>query len=98
MSETMRQTLMAGACLLALAAAASDDAIARPRTNCANALEVSALQTVVVQQELMDAALGCGDEAMHKFNAFQTAYGPKLRKSDKAMLTMYKRIKGPSRD
>lgn len=93
----MRQTLMAGVCLLALATAASDDAIARPRTNCANAMEVSALQTVVVQQELMDAALGCGDEAMHKFNAFQTAYGPELRKSDKALLTMFKRIQGPAR-
>jgi hypothetical protein len=97
----MRQTLMAGVCLLALVAAVGDDASARTRarnsSSCADATEVSALQTVVVQQELMDAALGCGEAAMHKFNAFQTAYGPELRKSDKVLLTMFKRIQGPAR-
>jgi hypothetical protein len=94
----MRQTLMASMCLLALAAAGTDQAsAARHRSNCADTMEVSALQTVVVQQELMDAALGCGEDAMHKFNAFQTAYGPELRKSDKTLLTMFKRIQGPAR-
>ncbi len=94
----MRQTLMAGVCLLALAVAGIDQAsAARHRSNCADAMEVNALQTVVVQQELMDAALGCGEDAMHKFNAFQTAYGPELRKSDRALLTMFKRIQGPAR-
>jgi hypothetical protein len=97
----MRQTLMAGVCLLALVAAAGEDASARTRgrsaSSCADATEVNALQTVVVQQELMDAALGCGDEALRKFNAFQTAYGAELRKSDKVLLTMFKRIQGPAR-
>lgn len=94
----MRQTLMAGVCLLALATAGTEQAsAARHRSNCADAGEVNALQTVVVQQELMDAALGCGEAAMQKFNAFQTAYGPELRKSDKALLTMFKRIQGPAR-
>jgi hypothetical protein len=97
----MRKTLMAGVCLLALMAAAGDDAFARARahssSSCADATEVNALQTVVVQQELMDAALGCGEDAMHKFNAFQTAYGAELRKSDKTLLTMFKRIQGPAR-
>ncbi len=94
----MRKTFMGGVCLLALAATAADQAsAARHRSNCADATEVNALQTVVVQQELMDAALGCGEDAMHKFNAFQTAYGPELRKSDKALLTMFKRIQGPAR-
>lgn len=89
---------MAGVCLLALAVAGIDQAsAARHRSNCADAMEVNALQTVVVQQELMDAALGCGEDAMHKFNAFQTAYGPELRKSDRALLTMFKRIQGPAR-
>lgn len=89
---------MGGACLLALAAAVPDQAsAARHRSDCADATEVSALQTVVVQQELMDAALGCGDEAMHKFNAFQTSYAQELRKSDRTLLTMFKRIQGPSR-
>jgi hypothetical protein len=94
----MRKTFMGGVCLLALAAAGSDQAsAARHRSSCADATEVSALQTVVVQQELMDAALGCGQPALEKFNAFQTAYGPELRKSDKTLLTMLKRIQGPAR-
>jgi hypothetical protein len=97
MSDTMRKTLMAGACLLALMAVAGNDASARGSSKCADSTEVSALQTVVVQQELMDAALGCGQPALEKFNAFQTAYGPELRKSDKVLLTMFKRIQGPSR-
>ena len=98
MSDTMRKILVGSACLLALAAAGSDQvSAARHRSDCASAIEVSALQTVVVQQELMDAALGCGDEAMHSFNAFQVAYAGELRRSDRTLLTMFKRIQGSSR-
>jgi hypothetical protein len=93
----MRKTLTAGACLLVLTTAAIDGASARKVSKCADATEVTALQTVVVQQELMDAALGCGQPALEKFNAFQTAYGPELRKSDKTLLSMFKRIQGSSR-
>ena len=64
---------------------------------CADPDEVSALQTAAVQQELMDAALGCGAQAVQKFNAFQTSYGSELRRSDKTLLTMFKRVYGPSR-
>jgi hypothetical protein len=92
----MRKTLLGGVCLLALAAAIPD-ASARRSSNCADPGEVSALQTAAIQQELMDAALGCGDQAMHKFNDFQTAYGPELRKSDKTLLTLFKRVYGPVR-
>lgn len=93
----MRQTLMGGVCLLALAAAIPDQATARRASNCANPSEVTSLQTAAIQQELMDAALGCGDVAMHHFNAFQTAYGVELRKSDKTLLTLFKRVYGPVR-
>ncbi|MEI9933025.1 MAG: hypothetical protein WDM89_21445 [Rhizomicrobium sp.] len=94
----MRRTFMGGVCLLALAAAGTDQAsAARHRSNCASATEVTSLQTAAVQQELMDAALGCGDEAMHNFNAFQTSYSAELRKSDKTLLAMFKRIDGPAR-
>lgn len=93
----MRKTLMAGVCLLALAAAIPNQATARRASSCANVTEVSALQTAAIQQELMDAALGCGEEAMHRFNAFQTAYSVELRKSDKALLTLFKRVYGPVR-
>ena len=92
----MRKTLMAGVCLLALAAAVPD-ASARRSSSCADPSEVSALQTAAIQQELMDAALGCGEVAMHKFNAFQTAFGPELRRSDKTLLTLFKRVYGPVR-
>ena len=45
----------------------------------------------------MDSALGCGHEWVEKFNAFQTSYGPELRRSDRTLLTLFKRIYGPSR-
>lgn len=93
----MRKTLMGGVCLLALVAAISDGAAAKHKSSCADPTEVSALQTAAVQQELMDAALGCGDVAMHHFNAFQTAYSSELRRSDKALLALFKRVYGPVR-
>jgi hypothetical protein len=97
----MIKTLNAGACLLAIAAAAlATDANAARRSansNCADPSEISALQVSAVQQELMDSALGCGHEWVEKFNAFQTSFGPELRRSDRALLTFFKRIYGPAK-
>lgn len=97
----MIKTLNAGVCVLAIAAAAlATDANAARRAapqRCADAGEVNALQTAAVQQELMDSALGCGHEWVEKFNAFQTAFGPELRRSDRTLLTFFKRIYGPAR-
>lgn len=93
----MGKTLRTGVCLLAMAAVWSDAAFARKSTQCADASEVSALQTAAIQQELMDSALGCGQAWVEKFNAFQTSFGPELRRSDKVLLTMFKRVYGPSR-
>jgi hypothetical protein len=96
--KTMGNTLRAGLCLLALCAVCVAPADARRATsNCANVDEVSALQTAAVQQELMDAALGCGADAVQKFNAFQTSYSTELRRSDKTLLSMFKRVYGSSR-
>ncbi len=90
--------MRASVCLLALLAAGTDVASAR-RTSlkCADASEVSALQTAAVQQELMDAALGCGQQATERFNAFQTSFGLELRRSDKTLLTMFKRVYGSTK-
>jgi len=94
----MRKTLMIGACLLALLAVGTDGATARRSTSsCADPSEVSALQTAAVQQELMDSALGCGQPFVQKFNAFQTAYSGELRRSDRTLLTFFKRLYGPSK-
>jgi hypothetical protein len=93
----MRNILRAGVCLLALFSIGVDAASAARTSKCANVDEVSALQTAAVQQELMDAALGCGQAAVQKFNAFQTSYSAELRRSDKTLLTMFKRVYGSSR-
>ncbi|HWA92579.1 MAG TPA: hypothetical protein VG889_21285 [Rhizomicrobium sp.] len=95
----MGKTVNTGVCLLAIALAAvtGDATAARRAGNCADATDISALQTSAVQQQLMDSALGCGHEWVEKFNAFQTAFGPELRRSDRALLTFFKRIYGPSR-
>ena len=93
----MKNRLMAGACALALCLAAGQaDARAQHRKElkCADPAEVTAMQAAAVQQELMDAALTCGDTARTNFNAFQTSFGPELRKSDKVLLTMFHRVLG----
>ena len=93
----MRKTLRTGVCLAALLALVSTDALARRASNCANPSEVSALQTAAIQQELMDSALGCGQSWVEKFNAFQTSFGAELRRSDRVLLTFFKRLYGPRR-
>lgn len=92
----MGKTFKTGVCLLATFAVTTQ-ALAARVSQCADVTEVSALQTAAVQQELMDSALGCGHEWVEKFNAFQTTYGPELRRSDRTLLTLFKRIYGPSR-
>lgn len=93
----MGKTLRTGVCLLVIAGLGSNAALARKSAQCADASEVSALQTAAIQQELMDSALGCGHAWVEKFNAFQISFGPELRRSDRVLLTMFKRIYGPAR-
>jgi hypothetical protein len=95
----MPRTFKTGVCVLALLAALPDAGWAahRPKINCAQPEEVTAIQTAVIQQELMDAALGCGQRAQENFNAFQTSYASELRRSDGALLRMFKRVQGVKR-
>lgn len=96
----MGKTLKTSVCVLALIAVGSDAAWAARRisSNCADSSEVTAIQVAVIQQELMDAALGCGEVAQQNFNAFQTSFGPELRKSDKTLLRMFRRVHGSKGD
>jgi hypothetical protein len=106
----MGKRLMAGACLLAFAftyggVAEAAKHKARPPANCAQPSEVTSIQVTAVQQQLMVAALSCDPagtpdgqkQFVSKFNQFQVAYGPELRKSDAAMLRMFKRLYGVRR-
>ncbi|GAA0550208.1 hypothetical protein FHS83_001217 [Rhizomicrobium palustre] len=61
---------------------------------CADPAEVSAMQTTAIQQQLMDAALTCGDAARDNYNAFQTRFSRDLQISDKLMLKMFGRVMG----
>lgn len=88
----MGKCFRTGACLLASTIALTS--IAQAASRCANRDEVTAIQVSAVQQELMDAALGCGPAATQNFNAFQTSFGPELRRSDAVLLRMFKRIYG----
>ena len=92
---TIKNTILLAGSIAALALA-TDQAEARKPVRCANPAEVSAMQAAAVQQLLMDAALTCGDEARTSYNAFQTSFGPELRKSDKLMLRMFQRVHGYS--
>jgi hypothetical protein len=93
--------LLIGCCALALlmgAAGAAGKAAAKPGATCALPAEMAAMRVSAIQQELMDAALTCGAQAKSDFNAFQTAFGLDLRKSDKLMQTMFRRVNGKKGD
>ena len=62
---------------------------------CARPDEVTAVQTAMIQQELMVAALTCNE--VPRFNSFQTSFGPELRASDATLERMFKRLYGASR-
>jgi hypothetical protein len=91
----IKNTILLAGSIVALALA-TGEAEARKSVKCANPSEVSAMQASAVQQLLMDAALTCGDDARTAYNAFQTSFGPELRKSDKLMLRMFQRVSGYS--
>lgn len=92
----MGRTLKTGVCAMALCAAIVGGAEARKSLKCAAPEDVTAMQVAAIQQELMDAALTCGDSTRDNFNAFQTSFGPELRRSDKTLLRMFKRVMGNS--
>jgi hypothetical protein len=94
-----RKLLMGGCALAILAAGAS--AGGRKSAGaaiCASSAENSAMRIIAVQQELMDAALTCGDAARANYNSFQTVHNAVLRKYDKTMLTMFRRLMGRKGD
>lgn len=93
----MKTKLMAGGCALLVCLAATSGAEAKKAVKCATPDEVTAMQASAIQQELMDAALTCGAEARDDYNAFQTSFGPELRRSDKALLSMFRRVQGYSK-
>jgi hypothetical protein len=89
----------AGVCAAALTTLLAGQAQAahRPMLKCAQAAEVAAIQTTVVDQQLVDAALTCGDATRDGFNSYRTSFGPELRGADKLLLNMFKRIYGGSK-
>jgi hypothetical protein len=91
------RTLKTGVCVLALCAAVAGSAEAKKPLKCAAPADVTAMQVAAIQQELMDAALTCGDSTRDNFNAFQTSFGPELRRSDKTLLSMFKRVMGSTK-
>jgi hypothetical protein len=89
----------AGVCLGAVMAvwAGEAEAARRPALKCAQPAEVAAIQITAVDQQLVDAALTCGDATRNGFNAYRTSFGAELRGSDKLLLGMFKRVYGGSR-
>jgi hypothetical protein len=82
-----------GASLLALAMVAATGAEAR-LSACASSTEVQAIQVSAVVQELTDAALTCGPEAMANMSRFQVVFQKELRRSDATLKAMFKRMNG----
>jgi hypothetical protein len=89
----MPHLLRRAGAVAALAALTSGTA-AEAASRCASSAEISAIQVSAVQQELTDAALACGPGAVVNFNRFQTVFQKELRRSDAALLSMFKRLNG----
>ncbi|HEY2008251.1 MAG TPA: hypothetical protein VGH23_04640 [Rhizomicrobium sp.] len=83
-----------GASVAALSLIATSVAEARVSAACATQNEVSAIQVSAVVQELTDAALSCGQEAMSNMQRFQIVFQKELRRSDATLKTMFKRMNG----
>ncbi len=84
-----------GASLMALVMVGSSAAEARISSACASQAEVQAIQVSAVVQELTDAALSCGQEAMSDMSRFQITFQKELRHSDAVLKAMFKRLNGP---
>ena len=97
--NNMKNSWKAGVCALAMIAVSLADAQAarRPSLKCAQPDEAAAIQTTVVDQQLVDAALTCGDVVRARFNAYRTAFGPELRLSDRALLNLFIRVYGSTK-
>lgn len=93
----VRILALAGVCVLAMCVAAGAAPRRAKALKCADPSEVTAMQTTAIQQELMDAALTCGETARINYNAFQTRFSRDLQISDKVMLKMFGRIMGGSK-
>jgi hypothetical protein len=83
-----------GACVAALSLTGASIAEARMSSACATRPEVSAIQVSAVVQELTDAALSCGPEAMSDMQRFQILFQKELRRSDATLKTMFMRLNG----
>ena len=92
MGSGMRWVLSVVGLTAALAIAGAAEARGRA---CAKPVEMSAIQTSALQQELMVAALTCNE--VTRFNAFQTGFGPELRLADATLARMFKRLYGGPR-
>jgi hypothetical protein len=88
----MRWAFACAICAVSGAVAGAADARA---ARCAMPEELSAIRVAAVQQELMVAALMCHE--VGRYNAFQTGYGPELRTSDAALMSMFRRLYGGHR-
>ena len=82
------------ASVAALSLTSASLAEARVSSVCASRPEVSAVQVSAVVQELTDAALSCGQEAMSDMQRFQIVFQKELRRSDATLKAMFKRLDG----
>lgn len=95
MNKTVRFVAgVIGAVALLTAGAAAGKVRGAAQAKCASPAEFPSMQISAIQQELMDAALTCGDGARNQYNTFQTSFNPALLQSDRQMQTLFRRVLG----
>ena len=92
--EGLMTCMKLGACVAALSLTGMSVAEARISAACATSSEVSAIQVSAVVQELTDAALSCGPQALANMQQFQIVFQKELRRSDATLKAMFKRLNG----
>lgn len=92
----MRFALAATALSVGLGLAGTSASAAAAAPACATATDEAALNTRVLQTELMVAALSCGEQ--QRYNTFVNTFKDDLIRGGQGLKTMFKRVYGASSD
>lgn len=95
-AQRRRLTTLVGALILASAYTAGNAQMSAAAPACATVADEAALNTRVLQTELMVAALSCGEQ--QRYNAFVTTFKNDLIRGGQGLKTMFKRVYGASGD
>ncbi len=94
--QRKRLALRTGAALVGLGLIVGGAGAAAAAPSCATATDEAALNTRVLQTELMVAALSCGEQ--QRYNTFVNTFKTNLAKGGEGLKALFRRVHGASGD